>query len=379
MKLPPRPTLVRPFPHIAPGAAPGTLTIHPNAFPPKIEFHGSSDGECEALIITDVETLPSLVAKHQRCWVNVDGLGDEKILRRLAELFQIHPLALEDVVHVHQRAKVEEYPQHLFIVLRMAWLGEELYTEQLSMVIRENVVLTFQERPGDCLDPVRIRLKDPRSPLRKQSLDHLAHAILDAIVDGYYPVIERFGEWIEEAEDSVPRARGSSVISEIHDLRQELLFLRRCVWPLRETMNVLLRDQFSFFTQETRLQLRDTYDHTVQLMDVVDTYRELCADLRDFYYAVVSQRTNEVMKVLTIVATIFMPLSFIAGVYGMNFDTTSPLNMPELHWRYGYVFSLALMALTAGGLMWFFKRRGWLTLDEIKQQPDEDRNLPDAR
>ncbi|OAI55461.1 hypothetical protein AYO47_09545 [Planctomyces sp. SCGC AG-212-M04] len=371
MTLPARPTLVRPFPHTVPGAAPGTLTISPNAFPPKIEFHGCNDGECEAVIIDDVEKLSALVEKHQRCWINIDGLGDEKVLRRLAEMFQIHPLALEDVVHVHQRAKVEEYPGHLFIVLRMVWLGEDLYTEQLSMVIHDNVVLTFQERPGDCLDPVRMRLTDPRSPLRKQSLDHLVHAILDAIVDGYYPIIERFGEWIEEAEDKIPRSRGSAVISEVHDLRQELLFLRRCVWPLRETMNVLLRDQFSFFTSETRLQLRDTYDHTVQLMDVVDTYRELCADLRDFYYAVMSQRTNEVMKVLTIVATIFMPLSFIAGVYGMNFDTTYPTNMPELHWRYGYIFAWALMLITAGGLIWFFARRGWLTLDEVKPEPDE--------
>ena len=376
MKIAARPTLVHPFSHASPGAAPGTLTVHPHAFPPKIEFHGSSDGECEALIVTDVETLPALVAKYQRCWINVDGLGDEKVLRRLAELFQVHPLAMEDVVHVHQRAKVEEYPEHLFIVLRMVWLGEELYTEQLSMVIHDNVVLTFQERPGDCLDPVRLRLKDPRSPLRKQSLDHLVHAILDSIVDGYYPVIERFGEWIEDAENSIPHTRGAEVISEIHDLRQELLFLRRCVWPLRETMNVLLRDQIAFFTHETRLHLRDTYDHTVQLMDVVDTYRELCADLRDFYYAVMSQRTNEVMKVLTIVATIFMPLSFIAGVYGMNFDTTYPLNMPELHWPYGYIFSLALMAITAGGLLWFVQRRGWLRLDEVRPTPEEQDDLP---
>lgn len=371
-KLPARPTLVHPFPHTAPGAAPGTLTVHPHAFPPKIEFHGSSDGQCEALIISDVEMLPELVAKHQRCWINVDGLGDEPVLRRLAELFGIHPLALEDIVHVHQRAKVEEYPEHLFIVLRMVWLGEELYTEQMSLVVHNNVVLTFQERPGDCLDPVRNRLKDPRSPLRKQSLDHLVHAILDSIVDGYYPVIERFGDWIDSAEDSIPRARGAAVISDIHELRQELLFLRRCVWPLRETMNVLIRDQFTFFTHETRLHLRDTYDHTVQLMDVVDTYRELCADLRDFYYAVMSQRTNDVMKVLTIVATIFMPLSFIAGVYGMNFDTDFPTNMPELKWRYGYLFSLALMGLTAGGLLWFFARRGWLRLDEVRREAKDE-------
>ncbi len=372
MKLPARPTLIHPFPHTSPGAAPGTLKVRPDGYPPKIEFYGCSDSQCTAIVVTDVNELEPLLLQHERCWVNVDGLGDEAVLRRLAEIFQIHPLALEDVVHVHQRAKVEEYPEHLFIVLRMVWLGEELYTEQLSMVIRNNVVLTFQERPGDCLDPVRSRLTDFRSPLRKLPLDHVVHAILDAIVDGYYPVIERFGEWIEEAEQRIPQARGAGVISDIHDLRQELLFLRRCVWPLRETMTVLLRDQFTFFTHETRLHLRDTADHTTQLMEVVDTYRELCADMRDFYYAVVSQRTNEVMKVLTIVATIFMPLSFIAGVYGMNFDTASPANMPELSWRYGYVFSLGLMALTAGGLLWFIARRRWLTLDVVQPDAPED-------
>jgi len=373
MKLPARPTLIHPHPHSTPGAAPGAFQLPENGgYPPKVEFYGCNDGQCTAVIVTDVNDLERMVQEHSRCWVNVDGLGDEAVLRRLGEMFRIHPLALEDVVHVHQRAKVEEYPEHLFIVLRMVWLGEELYTEQVSLVIRDNVVLTFQERPGDCLDPVRARLTDPRSLLRKLSLDHLVHAILDAIVDGYFPVMERIGEWIEEAEGHIPQARGSAVIAEIHDLRQELLFLRRCVWPLRETMTVLLRDQFTFFTHETRLHLRDTADHTTQLMETVDTYRELCADLRDFYYAVMSQRTNEVMKVLTIVATIFMPLSFIAGVYGMNFDTAYPLNMPELHWRYGYIFSLVLMALTAGGLLWFFARRHWLTLDEIKPEPEDD-------
>jgi magnesium transporter len=378
MTLPARPTLVHPFPHTAPGAAPGTLRVHPQAFPPKVEFFGCNDGICTTREISHASELVSLVPQYERCWINVDGLGDEAMLKSLAEQFRIHPLALEDIVHVHQRAKVEEYPEHLFIVMRMVWLGEELYTEQISLVIRDNVVLTFQERPGDCLHPVRTRLTDPRSPLKGKSLDHLVHAILDAIVDGYYPVIERFGEWIEEAEQNIPHSRGSAIITEIHDLRQELLFLRRCVWPLRETMNILIRDEFPLFTHDTRLHLRDTYDHCVQLMDVVDTYRELCADLRDFYYAVMSQRTNDVMKVLTIVATLFMPLSFIAGVYGMNFDTSSPWNMPELHWRYGYPFALGLMALTAFGLLWFFARRGWLRLDEVRPaKPDSERSPVD--
>jgi magnesium transporter len=307
------------------------------------------------------------------CWVNVDGLGDERTIRRLGEMFEIHPLALEDVVHVHQRAKVEEYPQHLFIVMRMVWVNDSIHSEQLSMFLREGLVLTFQEHLGDCLDPVRQRLKDHRSSLRGLTAGHLAYAIIDAVVDGYYPVVQEFGDWIEELEDRIPHERGAGVIGEVHEMRRDLLYLRRCIWPLRETLHILVRDQHRQFAEDTRLHLRDAYDHAVQIMDVVETYREMCADLRDFYYAVVSQRTNEVMKVLTIVATIFMPLGFIAGLYGMNFDTeVSPWNMPELKWRFGYLYALVVMFSVAAGMLLFIWRRGWLNWSDVKDSNEGD-------
>ena len=363
-----RPTLIRPFPRRPqPGAEPGALHIDPQAPPPRIEFFGCRADVCTTEIVTDVERLVALTRQYSLCWINIDGLGDEKVIRRLAEMFEIHPLALEDVVHVHQRAKVEEYPQHLFIVMRMVWVNEALHSEQLSMFLREGLVLTFQEHLGDCLDPVRQRLNDQRSQLRALSAGHLAYAIIDAVVDGYYPVVQEFGDWIEDLEDRIPTERGAGVIGEVHDMRRELLYLRRCVWPLRETLHLLVRDQHRQFAEETRLHLRDAYDHAVQIMDVVETYREMCADLRDFYYAVVTQRTNEVMKVLTIIATIFMPLSFIAGVYGMNFDTSaSRWNMPELKWPFGYPYALALFLAVATGQLWFIWRRSWFRWSEVK-------------
>jgi magnesium transporter len=371
MKIPKHFSQIRLFSRRASrGDAPGVLRIDPEALPPRIEFFGCAADRCTTQIVTNVDDLERLVQDHTLSWINVDGLGDERVIRRLGEMFQIHPLALEDIVHVHQRAKVEEYPEHLLIVMRMAWLSEVLETEQLSLVVKDGVLITFQEKPGDSLDPVRKRLQDPRSRLRGSSVAALTHAVLDAVVDGYFPVVERVGDWIEEMETLIPSSRSPRVIGEIHDLRQELLFLRRCVWPIREMMNVLLRDQSAWFPDDVRLHLRDVYDHTVQLMDVVENSREMCADLRDFYYAVVSQRTNEVMKVLTIVATIFMPLSFIAGVYGMNFDPhVSPWNMPELHWRYGYPGALGLMAAVTIGMIWFIWRKHWLRADE--EEPAE--------
>jgi magnesium transporter len=361
-----KPTLIRPYPRKAPpGSEPGRFHIDPSAPKPRVEFFGCYADHCDSRIIENIDELEGLVSGCPLAWVNIDGLGDEKTIARLGQIFGIHPLALEDVVHVHQRAKVEEYPDFLFIVMRMVWKDEEFESEQIALVLKPGLVVTFQERPGDCLDPVRKRLKDNRSALVHAGADRVAYAIIDAVVDGYFPVTEAFGETIEELEDLIPHAHGPAIIGRIHDLRQGLLFLRRCVWPLRETVNIIVRDQHSLFTSETVLHLRDVYDHTVQLMDVVETHRELCADLRDFYYAVVSQRTNEVMKFLTIVATIFMPLSFIVGVYGMNFDpNVSPWNMPELKWAYGYPFAWGIMLAVLLGMLWYFKRRGWLQSDD---------------
>jgi magnesium transporter len=235
-----------------------------------------------------------------------------------------------------------------------------LETEQLSIFLGRKFVLTFQERPGDCFEVVRERIRKSHGRLRVAGADYLAYALLDAVIDSYFPVADAIGDRLETLDEQLARERGLNAFRAIHELRGDLMVLRRAIRPLRDALIKLMPDPGELFSKTTQLYLRDCYDHTVQLMDVVDTYRELCSDLRDFNLSLVSNRMNDVMKVLTVIATIFIPLSFIAGVYGMNFDTTSPWNMPELSWRYGYPAALLLMAGVAGGMLWYFQWRGWL-------------------
>ena len=228
------------------------------------------------------------------------------------------------------------------------------------MVLGEGWVLTFQERAGDCFEPVRERLRHGKGRIRQTGADYLAYALLDAAIDGYFPLLETMGEAIETLEDSVVTDPDRRQVEQLHHIKRDLLVLRRAIWPLRELLGALLRDETSVITPATRPYLRDTYDHTVQLMDIVETYREIASGLLDVYLSSQSARLNEVMKVLTIIATIFMPMSFVASLYGMNFDTTHPFNMPELSWPFGYAFALFIMATIATGLLWWFKRKGWL-------------------
>ncbi len=309
-----------------------------------------------------INQLDSLINRNQFAWVDIDGVGDAQIVRRVGELFRLHDLALEDAVNVHQRAKVEAFEDHLFIVSRMVSSHQgHLETEQIAIFLGQNYVVTFQERVGDCLDPVRNRLSRADSPVRKRGPEYLVYALLDAIIDGYFPVTETFGIQLDTIEDELEIGRTDNLITRLHSMRSELLVLRRSLWPQREALAALMRDEHALMSPETRIYLRDVYDHVVQLIDVTETYREICADLRDLYYAQISQRTNDVMRVLTVIATIFMPLSFIAGLYGMNFDTEiSRFNMPELKWRFGYPFALSLMAGVATIMLTYFYRRGWL-------------------
>jgi magnesium transporter len=345
-----------------PGERPGTVVSTPDAAPPRIHVIGYGPNEIFEKDVETAEQAAELVGKLPVTWINVDGLGDAEVIKGLGRLFNLHPLALEDVVHVHQRAKVENYDDVLFIVARMASIGERLETEQISIFLGKNFVFTFQEElPGDCLGSVRARLRANHGRTRKCGPDHLAYSLLDATIDGYFPVLEEFGNRLAVLDDDIAANPRPEVVARIHQLRNDLLLVRKSVWPHRDAVNELIREPHPFITDETRLYLRDCYDHTVQIMDVVETYRELCSDLRDYYLSVIGQRTNEIMKVLTIISTIFIPLSFIASVYGMNFDASrSPWNMPELRWFYGYPFALGLMAFVAGGLVTFVWRRGWL-------------------
>jgi magnesium transporter len=345
-----------------PGEQPGTVVSAPHAVPPGIHVIGYGPDNIVEQDVDSPEEAAQLVGRLPVTWINVDGLGDAETIKSFGRIFELHPLALEDVVHVHQRAKVETYDDVLFIVARMASIGERLETEQISLFLGKNFVLTFQEElPGDCLGSVRERLRSGYSRIRRTGPDHLAYSLLDAIIDGYFPVLEEFGNQLAVMDDDIAANPRAEVVARIHQLRNDLLLIRKSIWPHRDAVNELIREPHPFVSDETRLYLRDCYDHTVQIIDVVETYRELCSDLRDYYLSLIGQRTNEIMKVLTIIATIFIPLSFIASVYGMNFDTArSPWNMPELEWVYGYPFALLLMAMVAGGLMYFFWRRGWL-------------------
>ena len=346
----------------APGTSPGTIVADPNSPAPEISIIAYGPDQFVEKPITDVSEIAGYRGRYPVLWVNVDGLGDAKVIANIGNLFGLHALALEDVVNVHQRAKVEDYPDHLFIVARMVERNDCLLTEQVSMFLGKDFVITFQERPGkDCIEPVRERIRKGKGRLRSLGADSLAYALLDAIVDGFFPVIESYSERLETIEDIVITQPNRTVVESIHSIKSDLLIVRRALWPLREAINILVRDHNPLIRDDTRIYLRDCYDHTVQLIDLVETYRELGADLRDLYLSSVSNRMNEIMKVLTIISTIFIPLTFIAGIYGMNFDTrVSPWNMPELEWYYGYPFSLAVMAAVTFGMCVFFWRLGWI-------------------
>lgn len=312
--------------------------------------------------VEQVSQLASYLDESTVTWINVDGFGDATAIRQIGELFGLHSLALEDVINVHQRAKVEPYSDHLYIVTRLVTLNhpEHLESEQVSIFLGRNYVLTFQQQSGDCFDPVRERLRTSRGRIREAGADYLAYSLIDAVVDSYFPVVEQFADHLEDLEDQVAVGQSASVTGRVHELRNDLLMLRRSVRPHRDALNMLVRDEHPLISHETRVFLRDCYDHTVQLIELLEVYREMCADLRDYYLSLVSNRMNEIMKVLTIIATIFIPLSFVAGLYGMNFNTHLPGNMPELNLPYGYVGALVLMTCMAGGMLAYFWRCGWI-------------------
>lgn len=344
-----------------PGAAPGTFAFDPHASKTVVRLIAYGADQFEEKVVDNLEEIREYLGKWPVTWINVEGLGDRDTVMGISELLQLHPLALEDVIHVHQRSKTEHYGEQLFFVARMISLEQVLETEQVSFFLGPGYVLTFLEDPGDCFDPVRERLRKNRKQIRESGPDFLFYSLIDAVVDGCFPVIEAFGERLDQLEDTLLGNVHPRALHHLHDIKRELRVLRRAVWPLRESIHQLVRDSVHGISQETQLFLRDCYDHSVQIIDLVETYRELATDLSDVYISSLSMRMNEVMRVLTIIATIFMPLGFIAGMYGMNFNTqASSWNMPELNWKFGYPFALAIMVIVAGGMLLFFGRRGWL-------------------
>ena len=338
------------------GAPPGTMLPDPSAPRPVISAMRMGEGACTEERAVSIERIAELREQGGLLWVAVAGIGDIEAIRRIGELFQLHRLALEDVAHTHQRPKLEDYPEHQFLVLRVLDSAHPGETEQMCMFLGDDFVLTFEEHPGDCFEPVRHRLRDPSSRLRKNGADYLAYALVDAVVDAYFPAMESLGDRREVVEEAVVAGSAAAeVVRELHRARRELLVARRALWPLREVMSALMRADSARVTSDTRVYLRDVHDHVVQLLDLLENYRELGASLTELHLASASIRLNEVMKVLTLIATIFIPLTFLVGLYGMNFD-----HMPELHWRYSYPALLALMFGIAIGMLWWFRRRGWL-------------------
>jgi magnesium transporter len=357
-----------------PGAPPGTIEVDPRGHEPIIDVFGfGPDGHFERAGVAPA-LAKELLAKWPVTWVNIEGLGDAGILRAIADIFRLHPLVLEDVVNTHQRAKVEQYGSQLFVVTRMAMLDEDgdVETEQLSIVLGSNFVVTFQERPGDTLGPVRERIRNGHA-LRRAGADFLAYAIIDAVVDNYFPVLESYGERLEQLEEEVIAGPGQESLAKVHKSRRELLLLRRAIWPQRDALAELYREALPQITDATRVYLRDCHDHAVQVMDLVESYREMSAALIEVYISQVSNRLNEIMKVLTIFAAVFSPLTFIAGIWGMNFDPdSSPWNMPELRWAWGYPFALALMAIVGVFTLAWFRHRGWLGASRRRRREKKD-------
>jgi magnesium transporter len=343
------------------GLPPGTLLPISDATPTKVTVFGYGPESFEEILPASIEELSAFADRWPVLWINVDGLSDLNWIEGLGRLFNLHPLAMEDVLNLHQRPKIESYNTSLFVVLRMMYMNHRLESEQLSVFLRDHVVITFQERPGDCLESIRERIRQKRGLVRTSGADYLLYAILDAVVDAYFPLLENNSERFDELEQLLMEKPTDELIYQIQSERRNLLAFRRAVWPLRDEINKVLRDKLDCFQEETLTYLRDCSDHAIQVMDLIEMHRELSAGLMDMYMTVMSNRMNEVMKVLTIFAAIFIPLTFIAGIYGMNFDpSASPWNMPELGSRYGYPAALLVMLVVALGMLFFFFRKGWI-------------------
>lgn len=363
-----------------PGSAPGTLYIDEDAAQPAItliDYNASSATRTQ--LATPEDCLPYLESPSVS-WIDVQGLGDENILHRLGQVFKLHPLMLEDIVNIPQRPKVEEYPNQLIIILHMVSLRQQdelerpsykseqplqhpdfhslqpcFLAEQVSLVLGKNYLLTVQEEPEyDAFSPVRDRIRADRGIIRKQRADYLAYALIDAIIDGFFPVLEVYGEQLEELEDEVVVNPTRETLQKIHALKRQLLTLRRAIWPQRDAINTLIRDGSDLISPDVRIYLRDCYDHAVQVIDIVETYRELASSLMDVYLSSVGNKMNEVMKFLTVISTIFIPLTFVVGIYGMNFE-----NMPELKVSWAYFACWGVMVGIASFLVIYFHRRGW--------------------
>ncbi len=318
----------------------------------------------EERALASLDECLHLEREGTRSWLDIDGVHEVDFVRRIGEAYGIHALTLEDITNTDQRPKFEEYPHYVYIVLKMLHYDHQacaLDVEQVSLIIKDNLLISFQESiEDDVFEPVRTRLREGMGRVRQAGVDYLAYELMDLIVDHYLDVLEGIGEHIENFEDRLTGNFKPSIVREINRLRRHVIFLRRSIWPLRDVISNLERSNKPFLHEENAYYLRDVYDHTVRTMEIMESSRELLASMIELYMSSLSFRSNEVMKILAIISTIFLPLSFVAGLYGMNFNTqASPLNMPELNWRFGYPFALGIMATMTAFMLLFFKRKGW--------------------
>jgi magnesium transporter len=344
-----------------PGTAPGTLRAPEKRVEQvRVTVIDYGPDHLEEKTITRVEELFPYRDSPTTTWINIEGLHDVAFLEAIGKHFGFHPLALEDVLNCGQRPKIEDYGTHHFLVMKSLIHQETLATEQISFFLSGHFVITLQEVPGDSFDQVRERIRRGKGLIRKAGSGYLVYALVDALIDEFFPVLERYGEKIEDLEAELLRDPSTETIQQIHQIKRELLLLRRMAWPERDVISAMQRAESDVITPETQVFLRDCYDHTIQVIDMIETFRDLSSGMMDVYLSSTSNRMNEVMKVLTIISTIFIPLNFIAGVYGMNFNTeASPLNMPELHWYFGYPYALGLMATVGLLLVLYFRRKRW--------------------
>jgi magnesium transporter len=340
------------------GSRPGTLAAPPGSPPPQIRVFAYAEDGVEEHPIRDVEELRRWVEPERSAWIDVRGLGDEALLRRMGEIFSLHPLALADAVNVPQRAKSELYADHHLVIARIPILdgGGAIDIPQVAFFLGRRHLLSVQERSFGCFDPVRVRLREGIGPIRTLGPDYLAYALIDTLIDGYYPIAEGLTDELEDLEeDAVCASPGPDVLERIHQNRRRLVALRRVGRPQRDAVRDLATQPSPFVSAEVRTFLRDTLDHIAQVVELVDSSHEMSVGLMEIYLSNVGQRTNEIMKMLTLMASIFIPLSFVAGVYGMNFD-----HMPELHRSWGYPAALGIMLAIAVGMLAYFRRRGWI-------------------
>lgn len=343
------------------GLAPGTLVHVGEKKAEKVVirawiYNSEKLIEKELQTIEECQTLKD--QPDMNLWINVDGLDRVEVIEKLGSYFGVHPLTLEDVLNTGQRPKMEDYDYYIYAVLKMILLDEikeEIIIDQVSIIIGSNYILTFQEREEDVFEPVHERLKNPASRLRKNGVDLLAYSLIDAVVDNYFLILEHFGEEIENLEEKLIMFPMPETLKTIQRYKRDMITFRRSVWPLRELISNLQRTESGLIKDTTRIYLRDVYDHTIQVIDSIEAFRDILSSMVDVYLSSLSNRMNDIMKVLTIIATIFIPLTFIAGVYGMNFDY-----MPELGWRWGYPAVMLGMTLLGISMFLYFKKKRWI-------------------